>query len=66
MVLINNAWEFCTNGYPDPDALAAYLRLVIQNAEAGARYYGYSATGRGFSKLRTDARAELEMMGAAP
>jgi hypothetical protein len=63
MILANAAWEFCTNGYPDPDAWAAYLKLVIRNAEVGIQAYGGSHIGRGYSKVISDAKSELRTMG---
>jgi hypothetical protein len=50
MILANDAWEFCTNGYPDPDAWVSFLKLVISNAEVGGRMYG-GMIGRGYSQL---------------
>jgi hypothetical protein len=64
MILANDAWEFCTNGYPDPDAWVAYLKLVHSNAEVGMRHYG-DITGRGYSKLIRDVKSELRTMGVA-
>ncbi len=64
MVLVNSTWEFCTNGYPDPDALVAYLKMVIRNAEVGMRHYG-GATSRGCAKLISDVKSELRTMGIA-
>jgi hypothetical protein len=65
--MILRAWEFCTNGYPDPDAWVAYLKLITSNAWAGVRH-GYpsgSAIGRGYSRLINDAQSELKTMGVA-
>jgi hypothetical protein len=62
MILANDAWEFCTNGYPDSRAWVSFLKLVIGNAEVGMRHYG-DITGRGYSKLMRDARSELRTIG---
>ena len=61
-VMANDAWEFCTNGYPDPDAWANFLHLVIGNARVGQRTYG-GAIGRGYVDLEISARTELAAMG---
>lgn len=65
LTMIHDAWEFCTNGYPDPDALVNYLKLVIANAEDGVRMYGGSAIGRGYTRLIHDTKCELRTMGYA-
>jgi len=63
MILANDAWEFCTNGYPDSDAWVSFLKLVIGNAEAGCRMYGGGMFGRGYSRLISDVKSELKTMG---
>jgi hypothetical protein len=63
MIIANDAWEFCTNGYPDPRAWVHFLKLMISNGERGCRMYG-GMTGRGYSQLVRDAKSELRTMGA--
>lgn len=63
IVKANDAWEFCTNGYPDPRAWVDYLHLVVASAEVGLRHYpAASATGRGFAALADAAVEELHAM----
>ena len=62
MILANDTWEFCTNGYPDADVWRDYLNLVLKNAVFGAVYYGNSMIGRAQLTLAEDVRRELQSM----
>lgn len=56
-------WMYCTNGYPDPDAVRSSLRLIMENARKGLMMAESPKLIQGQSDLYAMCRDELVMMG---
>lgn len=65
LCLLPDEWMFCTNGYPDPDAVRAALRLIMVNAQQGVGVWESPAVISGYTGLYEMCALELVWMGDA-